>query len=62
MSETIEKKKSIGGLRGAPICVALIPLTPSTNVDFTLKFILSQIKGFGTIVGQSVGGSATHIK
>lgn len=62
MSETVEKKKCIGGLRGAPITVALLPLSPTTNVDFMLKFILSNVKGFGTILGQSSGGAATHIK
>lgn len=62
MAETVEKKKAVGGMRGAPICVALIPLSATTNVDFMLKFILSNVKGFGTVVGQSAEGAATHVK
>jgi len=60
MQEVLDKKRSIGGARGAPICVAFVPLSPTANVQFTLQYILANIKGFATVVGQS--GNATYLK
>jgi hypothetical protein len=58
--EVLDKKRNIGGARGAPICVALVPLSSTANVDFTLKYILANAKSFATVVGQS--GNATYLK
>ncbi|CAL8125495.1 unnamed protein product [Orchesella dallaii] len=60
MQNILDEKRNQGGPRGAPICVALIPLSSATNVNFTLQFILANCKNFADIVGQVE--NTTYIK
>ena len=60
IQETIDKKRQLGGMRGAPICIALIPLSSTCNVNVILHHLVRQSEGFATVLATS--GNATHIK
>ncbi|CAG7818165.1 unnamed protein product [Allacma fusca] len=50
--DIVDQKKRLGGQRGAPICIAVIPLSSSSNPGVTVKQILETLKNDVTITGQ----------
>jgi hypothetical protein len=58
--EVVERKRKAGGGRGAPISIALIPISATCSANVLLQHFLQQFGGFATVL--EVSGNATHIK
>jgi len=60
MQAVLQTKSQLGGPRGAPLAIVLVPLCSAANVDFAAKFILQNLKGNAVVLQQN--GNTTHIR
>lgn len=60
IQEVLSAKRKLGGFRGAPISVAVIPLSPSCDPHLTLQFLVENSRTVSNCLGQF--GNTTHIK